>query len=97
MFIKLFEYLVSNSCNWIVTTKGVLLPVSDGNLDNIDVAEITPLLPDTFRCSELPKQFRDDPQGSLFIGLKPVVDVVKATDKAVAKLESLLPSDETPS
>jgi hypothetical protein len=87
---KLFEYLKSIGVSAIIPTpKGVIIPMEQVLQHNLDVATLSPLVPTGYRCSELKKQFRGDACGSLFIGLKPVVDVDKVYSNAQAHLESL--------
>ena len=87
---KLFSYLKEVGVSTIIPTKkGLLIPMEQVVEHKLDVADISPLVPAGFRCSELPKQFRDDACGSLFIGLARVVDKEAVYSKAQAHLEGL--------
>ena len=87
---KLFEYLKGCGVTTMIPTpKGILIPSEHVVECNLNVATISPLVPVGYRCSELPKQYRDDACGSIFIGLAREVDVDKVYSNAQAKLEEL--------
>ena len=87
MMDKVFDYLKDCGVAVITTNKGILIPSED--CSKIDVATISGLLPDEYRCCELPKQYRDDVCGSVFIGLQVKRDTQKMLDTAKAKLLGL--------
>ena len=90
---KLFEYLRECGVTTMIPTpKGIIIPNEHAAECRLDVANLKPLVPVGYRCVELPKQYRDDTCGSIFIGKARVVDkesIDKVYSDAQTKLESL--------
>ena len=87
---KLFSYLKEVGVSTIIPTKkGLLIPSEHVIECKLDVAALSPLVPAGYRCTELPKQYRDDACGSVFIGLARVVDTEKVYSNAQEHLEGL--------
>tara|TARA_R100000781_G_scaffold96610_1_gene60604 strand:+ start:7222 stop:7500 length:279 start_codon:yes stop_codon:yes gene_type:complete len=87
---KLFERLLELGVSVMIPTKkGVLIPAEEVVTRSLDIAELKPLVPSGYTITVLPKQYRDDPCGSYFIGLAREVNPKDVQAKALEHLTAL--------